>query len=404
MVHEKIPKEKKGDYLADRLLANPLLYQVGFGGDDSTDPFSTDDSGFGEDSSSDDDDSDSSMSFTDDDKKEKKKLEAPRMAHFDVAIIRTEEIYQASRGVNFLNGLKTTFDGVIGNWSQRGLGRENLNATTLGVTGQMTRGFSFSIPSSLSIIYSLNIANDNYDKNEIIARPTIIAVDGKTSDFFSGAIFHVELSASSGSLGTVTDVPVGVHLSVKPDFIDDKSMLVKVQAARHYVEGRDANAGFQNFTQTTKNTVSANVTLGFDETLIIAGLSEKHKETINDKVPIIGDIPIIQYFFSNTKEVDTTKSIIILITPRDPTHAHKDGTEKNQKQTKNNWPESDNLKELKGQNNWSKVTPNLRLVLKELSTWGPFREYRTGDMRLESWSRIENRSSFWHHFLKYLYF
>jgi tetratricopeptide (TPR) repeat protein len=407
VVHEKILKEKKGDHLVDRLLANPSLHQVGFGGDDSSaDPFSTDDSSFGEDSSSDDDSSDSSTSFTSDgdDKAKKKKLEAPRMAHFDVAIIRTEEVYQASRGVNFLNGLKTTFDGVIGNWSQRGLGRENLDATTLGVTGQMTRGFSFSIPSSLSIIYSLNIANDNYDKNEIIARPTIIAVDGKTSDFFSGAVFHVELSASSGSLGTVTDVPVGVHLSVKPDFIDDQNMIVKVQAARHYIEGRDANAGFQNFTQTTKNDVTANVILGFDETLIIAGLSEKSKETINDEVPIVGDIPIIQYLFSNTKEVETTKSIIILITPRNPTHAHKDGTKKNQKQTKRNWPESDNLKELKGQKNWSKVTPNLQLVLKELSTWGPFREYRTGDMRLESWSRIENRSSFWNRFLKYLYF
>ena len=326
------------------------------------------------------------------------------MAHFDVTIIRTEEIYQSSRGVNFLNGLKTIFDGVIGNWSQRGLGRDNLDATTLGVTGQMTRGFSFSIPSSLNITYSLNIANDNMDKNEVIARPTIIAVDGKTSDFFSGAVFHVELSASSGSLGSVTDVPVGVQLSVKPDFIDDKSMVVKVSAARHYIEGRDELAGFQNFTQTVKNTVSANVTLGFDETLIIGGLSEKSQETLTDEVPTVGDIPIIQYFFSNRKEVDVTKSIIILLTPRHPQHAHSNGTKKNQKQTKHNWPESDNLKELKGQNDWSKVKPNLEMVLHEMSKFGPFREFRMGDMNLKSWSRINDHNNSWKRFFKYLYF
>jgi len=407
VVHEKILKEKKGDHLVDRLLANPLLHRVGFGDSGSTtDPFTTDDSSFGDDSSSDDDSSDSDTSFTSDgdDKAKKKKQVAPKMAHFDVTIIRTEEIYQSSRGVNFLNGLKTQFDGVIGNWSQDGIGRENLDATTLGVTGQMTKGFSFSIPSSLSINYSLNIANDNMDKNEVIARPTIIAVDGKTSDFFSGAVFHVELSASSGSLGTVTDVPVGVHLSVKPDFIDDKSMVVKVQAARHYIEGKDANAGFQNFTQTVKNTVSANVTLGFDETLIIAGLSEKNEETVTDEVPILGDVPILQYFLSNRKEVNVTKSIVILLTPRHPKHAHSDGTKKNQKQTKHNWPESKNLKELKEQNDWSKVGPNLRIVLHEMSKFAPFREYRTGDMNLESWSRLGDSRGFWNRFLKYLYF
>ena len=99
-----------------------------------------------------------------------------------------------------------------------------------------------------------------------------------------------------------------------------------------------------------------------------------------------------------------TKSIVILLTPRHPKHAHSDGTKKNQKQTKHTWPESKNLKELKEQNDWSKVKPNLQIVLHEMSKFAPFREYRTGDMNLESWSRLGDSRGFWNRFLKYLYF
>jgi type II secretory pathway component GspD/PulD (secretin) len=54
----------------------------------------------------------------------------------------------------------------------------------------------------------------------------------------------------------------------------------------------------------------------FGETLVLGGLSEKEDSVVRDGVPILQDVPVLQYFFSNEQTVDFHKSVLILITPR----------------------------------------------------------------------------------------
>jgi len=304
-----------------------------------------------------------------------------RMAMVDVVIIRSEERRATDKGVNLLSGLSATLAGTTFTFT----GTRTANDPG---TGNNTRVNTFTYNPTLSIAasYSLNIFNDNNDHNEVLARPSLVALDGKKSEFFTGAVFHVQLTGAAGSQGTVTDVPVGIKLDVTPKFISDKKVELNVQAARAFIESRSSQIGFSNFAQITKTIVTANVVMNFDDTLVISGLAEKEVERLDDGVPFLQSIPGIQYLFSHQDTADYLKSVLILMTPRQPRYTHEDGSPKvDRAKPADAAAKQPNLMELEGRPDWFKPAPNLDSVFHHLKDRRMFKEFRSGDVRLETW-------------------
>ena len=146
------------------------------------------------------------------------------MALVDVAIIRTEEVYSTSKGVNLLNGLNIFFTGD--QFLQRkfpwGLGRVRTDLTTNG-TYTLKLG-----TAGAGLTYSLNIFSNNYDRNEVIARPTILVEDKKKSSFFSGATLHVVIEGGVAGSGSIQPINTGVQLEVTPKFLDKETIELEV--------------------------------------------------------------------------------------------------------------------------------------------------------------------------------
>lgn len=310
----------------------------------------------------------------------KKKADEKSMALVDVIIIRSEERMATSKGVNLLSGLSSTLSGTL--FSMNDTRTVNHYGANSG-SSVFTVNPSFSISAS----YSLNIFNDNYDKNEILARPTLVALNNKNSEFFSGAVFHVELTGSAGSQGAVQSVPVGVKLDVTPKFHSADEVELNVTAARAFIEGRSSNAGFNNFTQTSKNLVTANVTMKFGDTLVLSGLSEKETQNLRDGVPFLQDVPILQYLFSSENTLNFTKSVLILMTPRKPRYTYEDGSNKaDLSNPADAQMDQKNLAELKSSSTWHKPAANLDAVFWHLKDGKFFTEFRSGDVRMEKWN------------------
>ena len=238
----------------------------------------------------------------------------------------------------------------------------------------------------MAATYSLNIFNDNNDHNEVLARPSLVAMHGQQSQFFTGAVWHVQMDGVAGSEGTVQDVPIGIKLSVTPTFLSCGEIQLEVSASRAFIEGRSSEPSFNTFTQTIKTTFTANVVMKFDDTLIISGLSEKETEKLNDGVPFLQDLPVLQYLFSHEDTLDFTKSVLILLTPRKPQYTHADGSSKTDRA---NPADADaaqpSLNELKGRPDWFKPASNLDAVFQHLEDRRLFKEFRSGDVRLEKW-------------------
>ena len=226
--------------------------------------------------------------------------EMPPSAIIEVTMIRTEEAIQKSFGVNLLDGL--TLGRTITQDATTGAVNRGANLFN---TGSMTDGF---------LSYSMNIANSLYTKNEVIARPTLAAVDRLPSVFFSGGNYSIAVAGQSGGSSILVDKQTGVALSITPTFVDDEHVMINVRASRSFKEETPDSKNIPLVL--TRNTVNAAALIRFGQTFVLNGLVEREKDQTQNFTPVLGDIPILQYLFKRQVTVDFNRQILTLITVR----------------------------------------------------------------------------------------
>jgi type II secretory pathway component GspD/PulD (secretin) len=232
----------------------------------------------------------------------------PRMAILDVVMVRTEEIVSYGQGVNLLTGLNL----LLGyNWNKTSNNNSGSGPTW---TSTLTRTASLSNATN-GIQYSLNIFGSGDSHAEVIARPSLIALDRLGSTFFSGSTVSMSISGQWGN--SLQDKNIGVSMSVTPTFIDEETMLLAVKTGRTFAEPVQTG-NFTESVSTSTNTVTANALLRFGETMVLSGLREREVTTAESGVPVLNRVPVIQYLFNRKVENDFSKHVLVLITPRKP--------------------------------------------------------------------------------------
>lgn len=246
-------------------------------------------------------------------------FEGPRMALLDVTFIRTGESGSSSQGFNLLQNLSYVFNVARSLDDVLTQNSDIPDTRQITITRRRSGQFNNTVGgNSGGVAYSLNIANSTGNRAEVLAQPSLVALDRMPSTFFSGRNVSLGIVSQGGGTSSVTDRPIGIGISVTPTFIDSDSMLLAVRAQRSFVEAVDVNIAFGQALQTSRNSVSANVLLKMGQTLILSGLTEREVQSSSDGVPVLKDIPGIQYLFNNTSKLNYTSSVLILITPRPP--------------------------------------------------------------------------------------
>ncbi len=163
---------------------------------------------------------------------------------------------------------------------------------------------------------------------------------------------------------------------------------------------------------TSKTEVNANVVMNIGDTLILSGLSEKETRFDRDGVPFLQDIPLIQYLFSRRTSLDFQRSVLILVTPRAPAY-----TNRNRNNINNNndsaggdddgagGSELNQINHLQSYYaDWFVPYPNWASVFNHLESSKLYREFRTGDVTLESWQSKATLKSRLLEAIKFLYY
>jgi tetratricopeptide (TPR) repeat protein len=306
-----------------------------------------------------------------------------RMVLVDVVIMRTEDSLSTTKGVNLLNALTLQFGGKD---SAAAFSKSYSSTDTAGsVTASTTLTRAISIPA---LTYSLNIANSNANLNEVLARPTLAALDGLKSDFFSGTTLNAAVVATGANSGGAVQIEkeIGVKLSIVPTFMPDGKIRLTVDAQRTFLKPPSQDVSFTYKVEVSKIMVNANVVMDFGETLVLGGLSEKETTRVRDGVPLLQDIPGVQYLFSRKDTNDFQRSVLMLITPRKPQYTFRsDAALRNE--TGDN-ADAESMKELRARyGDWFKPYPNMASVFNHLNSSSIYREFRTGDVTLEKWDR-----------------
>ena len=329
-----------------------------------------------------------------------------RMVLVDVVLMRTEDALSTRKGVNLLNALTLQFGSnsmpafsktfAGGNSNQSGI-ESNSSVTAL------TR--AITIPA---LSYSLNMVNSNTNINEVLARPTLAALNGVRSEFFSGTTLTAAVVATGVSGGSSVQIEkeIGVKLSITPMFMSGNKIRLTVDAQRTFLKPPSKDVLYTYKVETTKIMVNANVVMEFGETLVLGGLSEKETSVTRDGVPVLQDIPGVQYLFSQKDTNDFQRSVLMLITPREPQYTYRKdappgspapapapGSPQAAEAAASGAGTESSMTELRARyGDWFKPYPNLASVFNQLNSSSIYREFRTGDVTLEKWDRQSTTS------------
>jgi pilus assembly protein CpaC len=323
----------------------------------------------------------------------------PRMLLIDVVLLSTQEVSATSKGINLLNALTLELGSVAGNvaaYSRVVTSNGVNNGAAPDITTAITR--AVTVPA---LSYSLNIANANNSVNEVLARPTLAAIEGMPSDFFSGTNLSAGVVSTSTQGGT-TVVPLdkrfGIKLAVTPTFLKKGRVQLKVEAQRTALNASSDNPRVAYQIEIGEITANANVVMNLGETLVLSGLSEKSNSSTRDGVPVLQDVPVVQYMFSNKKTNTLQRSVLILITPRAPVQISEAARGEDDSM-------ASRMKALREKFGFSNSTPtNVEAVMNQLQPNEFFREFRQSDVTMERWERMRSTGDRLREALGFLYY
>jgi type II secretory pathway component GspD/PulD (secretin) len=254
----------------------------------------------------------------------------------------------------------------------------------------------------------MNIANAYSKLNEVLARPTLAALEGMRSEFFSGTSLNAAVvSPGNGNGGSSVSIEkkYGVKLTVLPQILANGMIKLAIDASRTFLQPPSSDIGFTYKLEISEILANANVVLRMGDTLILGGLSEKETTSTRDGVPGLQDIPIVQYFFSKQQKTNYQKSVLILITPRPANYTWLSDESRAEFAKTQDDPITPSIDVLRARySDWFKPYPNLASVFHHLNAAGLYREFRTADVTLENWERMDSTMSRLKQALDFLYY
>jgi tetratricopeptide (TPR) repeat protein len=178
--------------------------------------------------------------------------------------------------------------------------------------------FNYNItPSALN--YALNIANASRSIATYSARPTISTLMGKPAAFFAGSI--IQAAPAGGSLVTID---AGDKLEVKPINITEDGLItldITMTSAAAVGDGGTRvlsqaalSQGLNNqLVQVNSSKISTIVKVYAGQTIVVGGLKTIVKKVADSRFPVLGSIPILQYFFSAVNNNTSEATILYLL-------------------------------------------------------------------------------------------
>lgn len=303
----------------------------------------------------------------------------PNMVVVDVVLIGTQEDTRDTRGINLLSGLQLQFGNPLSNIPAFSWQKSNLQNATDRTLSSDTTTFTryISIPA---VTYSLNIANAIDAGSEILARPSLVALAGQTSEFFSGT--EVSAAAVSGGNGDAVSIQkeVGVKLAVTPEFLPNDMIRLQVSAIRTFLADPSQSVLFQFRMDTTKTLLNATVAMKFGETLVLGGLSEREITKNSNGVPYLRKVPGLSSFFDRSDFHKFEQSILILLTPRRPQYSRQAEVDRNEVTQKMSDLERSLERMENRHQDWFLPKSTLGDINERLHTYEFLQEFRSGDL------------------------
>ena len=181
-------------------------------------------------------------------------------------------------------------------------------AKTNGSIGVSLLGGSYLVDLELS-------AAQNEGKSETISSPRIITANQKQATIMQGVEIPYQESASSGATTTQFKNAV-LSLKVTPLITPDNRVVLDIDVADDSVGAQVTSATGGSVPSIDTREIITQVLVNDGQTVVLGGILDTTRTKQNNKVPWLGDIPVLGNLFKQTQDINNKTELLIFITPK----------------------------------------------------------------------------------------
>ena len=157
-------------------------------------------------------------------------------------------------------------------------------------------------------------ALEQENKAEIIASPRITTLNQQTAYIEQGTEVPYVESSSSGAT-SVSFKKAVLSLEVTPQITPDNKLILDLVITQDSV-GDTISTGTGEVVSINTQEIATQVLVDNGETLVLGGIYQQEVTSSTKKVPLLGDIPYLGYFFRSTSQDNKKAELLIFVTPR----------------------------------------------------------------------------------------
>jgi general secretion pathway protein D len=152
----------------------------------------------------------------------------------------------------------------------------------------------------------------------VLSTPTIMTSDNKEAEIFVGENVPFVSSTSVTSITSIQSIErkdTGIILRITPQITEGNYLKLDIYQEISAVKDALSKGAAADIT-TTKRSAKTSVVVKDKDTVVIGGLIQDRDSTVSNKIPLLGDIPLLGWLFKYESIQRQKINLLITLTPR----------------------------------------------------------------------------------------
>jgi type II secretion system protein D len=156
----------------------------------------------------------------------------------------------------------------------------------------------------------------------ILQQPRVFTSDNQEAKFFDGQDVPFQTgqttggSTGGGTTASFDQIAVGIGLNVRPRITKDLNVAMQIEVLLSNVDTTNSTVTAPGSNPTIKRRqTNTSVVIKNGQTIVISGIRKETENKVKTKVPVLGDIPVLDWVFSNTEKVSAATELVLFVTP-----------------------------------------------------------------------------------------
>lgn len=191
---------------------------------------------------------------------------------------------------------------------------DNLMANAVSLTGGLTGaanylGKYFNAGLTLNYLSSKGVAN-------ILDETTLVTLENKQAEFHAGGTIYlkVQTTTDQGVPSTqVKNINYGLQLDIEAEnIVSEQFINLNITTKSTQIDWANQVDGIPSFSE---KSIKTNVVAANGSTIVLGGLINTQNAKDIDKIPLLGDIPILGFLFTSKSFREGKSELVFFITP-----------------------------------------------------------------------------------------